>query len=66
MKCRWVRFWNVQFSKSVGRFLEHFDKFHKLDKEGKRRTVKARYHKARMWTEFWCEEFCCLMLGEHF
>lgn len=66
MKCRWVRFWNVQFAKAVRRFLKHFDEFHKLDMEGKRRTAKARYYKARMQTEIWYEEFCCLMLGERF
>lgn len=64
MKYRWIIFWNRQFSRGVGRFMKQFDKFYKLVKEGKHNTLKAKYYKARMWTEIWYEEFCCLMLGD--
>jgi thiol-disulfide isomerase/thioredoxin len=61
MRGSWVRFWNKSFCKACDRFMEHFDRFHKLDNAGRRNSATAKYWKFRMWTDIKAMQACHLI-----
>lgn len=66
LKCYWLRFWNVRFRNSFGRFADHFSRLCELDEMGKQRSLKRRYHKYGMRLEqhvaILCD-FMCRVVG---
>lgn len=61
LKCYWLRFWNVQFRNSFGRFTDHFSRLCELDKAGKQHSLKRRYHKSCMYLEQYVSIICDFM-----
>lgn len=61
VKNYWLRFWNVRFCNSFGRFADHFSRLCELDEMGMQRSLKRCYHKYGMRLEQHVAIFCDFM-----
>ena len=61
LKCYWLRFWNVLFRNSFGRYVDQFSRLCELDEMGKQHSLKRRYHKSGMYLERYIAIICDFM-----